>query len=295
MTDRTGVPGAGRGHTRGIVLMMLAWSLFPVMDAISKAISDDYQVAQIVWARFFFQSLAGLLLLAAVGRLGAFRTNAPRLQLLRSAGFLAHTVLFISAIVFIPLAEGIALLFIGPMIVTALSAAMLGERVGVVRWITVVAGFAGAMIIIRPGLGALHWASSLVLLSALCLAFYQIWTRGLSRVDAPLTTLAYTPVAGLVVLTPVLPFVWVTPTLADWGLMALMGVVGALSHLILIKAFEAAPASLLAPFAYVQIVSATLLGLAVFGDFPSEWTLLGAAVIIVANLALMRLDRARPK
>jgi drug/metabolite transporter (DMT)-like permease len=293
MTDRKGAMGGG--HTLGIVLMMVAWSLFPVMDAISKAISDDYLVPQIVWARFLFQSLAGLLLLAALGRLGALRTNAPRLQLLRSGVFLAHTLLFISAIVFIPLAEGIALLFVGPMIVTALSAMVLGERVGAVRWLAVLAGFAGAMIIIRPGLGTLHWASSLVLLSALCLAFYQVWTRGLSLIDAPLTTLAYTPLAGLVVLTPVMPFAWVTPSLADWGLMALMGAVGALSHLILIKAFEAAPASLLAPFAYIQIISATLLGLAIFGDFPSEWTLLGAAVIIVANLALIRLDRARPR
>ena len=125
MTGWTGALGSGGDHTRGIVLMMLAWSLFPIMDAISKAISDDYQVAHIIWARFFFQSLAGLLLLAAFGRLGALRTGALRLQLLRSAGFLAHTVFFISAIVFIPLAEGIALLFIGPMIVTALSAAVL--------------------------------------------------------------------------------------------------------------------------------------------------------------------------
>jgi drug/metabolite transporter (DMT)-like permease len=196
-----------------------------------------------VWTRFFFQSLAGLLLLAALDRLGALRTGAPRLQLLRSAGFLAHTVLFISAIVFIPLAEGIALLFIGPMIVTALSATILGERVDGARWFVVLAGFAGVMIIARPGLGAMHWASSLVLLSALFLALYQIWTRGLTRIDAPLTIFVYTPVAGLVVLSPIMPFVWVAPSLADWGLMALIGAVGALSHLILIKAFEAAPAS----------------------------------------------------
>ena len=293
MTPETALPGDRRGRTRGIVLMMLAWSLFPVMDAIAKAISDDYQVLHIVWARFAFQSLVGLLLLAALGRLGALKTGAPGLQFLRSAGFLAHTVLFIWAIVFIPLAEAIALLFIGPMIVTGLSAALLGERVGLARWLTVLTGFVGAMIIIRPGLGALHWSASLVLLGALSIALYQVWTRKLIRIDTPLTTLAYTPLAGLLVLTPVVPAFWVWPSLADWGLMALMGVVGALSHFVLIKAFEAAEASFLAPFAYVQIVSATLLGLAVFGDFPDRWTLIGAAVIIVANLALIRLDRSR--
>ena len=291
MTPQIGVPEDRRGHMRGIVLMMLAWSLFPVMDAISKDISDTYHVLHIVWIRLAFQFLASLVLLAALGRLDALRTGAPRLQILRSVGFLAHTVFFIWAIVFIPLAEGITLLFIGPMIVTALSAMVLGERVGAVRWLTVLSGCVGAMIIMRPGLGVLHWSASLVLLSALCLAFYQIWTRGLSRIDAPLTTLAYTPVAGLVALCPVVPFVWIWPSPADWGLMALMGLVGALSHFILIKAFEAAQASLLAPFAYVQIISATLLGLAVFGDFPDEWTFLGAAVIIVANLALFRIDR----
>lgn len=282
---------AGHGHGRGIVLMMLAWSLFPVMDAVSKYISDDYHVLQIVWVRFAFQTLATVILLLALGRTGALRSAAPRLQVLRSAGFLAHTILFITAIVFIPLAEGIALLFIGPMLVVALSALVLGERVGLARWLTVLTGFAGAMVIIRPGLGALHWASFLVLASALCFALYQVWTRGLNAVDSPLTILAYTPLAGLLALSPSMPFVWVWPSAGDWALMALMGAVGALSHFILIKAFEAAEASLLAPFAYIQIVSATLLGFAVFGDLPDRWTLFGAAVIIAANLVLIRLDR----
>jgi drug/metabolite transporter (DMT)-like permease len=283
--DRPGRPG------RGIVLMMLAWSLFPVMDAVSKYISDDYHVLHIVWSRFLFQALATLVLVLALGRPQVFRTGALRLQLLRSGGFLAHTILFVTAIVFIPLAESIALLFVGPMFVVALSALLLRERVGPARWLTVLAGFLGAMIIIRPGLDALHWAASLVLVSALCFALYQVWTRGLNAVDSPLTILAYTPLAGLLVLSPVMPFVWVAPSVGDWALMALMGIVGALSHFILIKAFEAAEASLLAPFAYVQIVSATLLGFAVFGDLPDRWTLCGAAVIIAANLVLIRLDR----
>ncbi|MBT5413415.1 MAG: DMT family transporter [Rhodospirillaceae bacterium] len=283
--------GQARDHARGIVLMMLAWSLFPVMDAVSKYISDDYHVLQIVWARFLFQALATLVLLLALGRRRALRTNALRLQILRSGGFLAHTLLFITAIVFIPLAEGIALLFIGPMVVVALSALLLRESVGMARWLTVLTGFAGAMLIIRPGLGVLHWAASLVLLSALCFALYQVWTRGLHAVDSPLTTLAYTPLVGLLALSPVVPFFWAWPSAGDWALMALMGAVGALSHFILIKAFEAAEASLLAPFAYVQIVSAVLLGFVVFGDLPDRWTLTGAAVIIVANLVLIRMDR----
>ncbi|MDA0703649.1 MAG: DMT family transporter [Proteobacteria bacterium] len=280
---------------RSIVLMMLAWSLFPVMDAISKYISDEYHVLHIVWARLAFQALATVILLLALGRLDALRSAAPRLQLLRSGGFLAHTVLFVSAIVFVPLAESIALLFVGPMLVVALSAALLRESVGPARWLTVMTGFLGAMLIIRPGLGALHWAAALVLLSALCFAFYQVWTRGLNAVDSPLTTLAYTPVAGLLALSPLMPFVWVPPSPEDWALMALMGSVGALSHFILIKAFEAAEASLLAPFAYVQIVSATLLGFIVFGDLPDRWTITGAAVIIAANLALIAIDRRRPR
>jgi drug/metabolite transporter (DMT)-like permease len=214
----------------------------------------------------------------------ALTTRFRTLQLGRSLGFAVHTVLFIAAITFLPLADAIALLFVGPLMVTALSAPLLGERVSMPRWLGVLIGFVGAMVIIRPGFGVFHWATTLVLLSAACFALYQIATRELSNHEDPLTTLFYTPVAGLVAMSGLTPFYWTTPTFRDALLMALMGTIGAFAHFMLIKAYETAEASSLAPFSYVLIVSATILGYAVFGDLPDAWTVMGTLIVVAGGL-----------
>lgn len=220
----------------------------------------------------------------------ALRTRHRKLQFARSLGFGVHTALFLVAITFLPLADAIAVLFVGPLLVTALSAPLLGEKVGAARWAGVLAGFIGALVIIRPGFGVFHWAMVLVLLSAACLALYQLTTRELSNHEDPLTTLFYTPAAGLVVLSVAVPFVWTVPARGDVLLMAFMGGVGALGHFMLIKAYETAEASSLAPFSYVLIVSATFFGYAVFGDVPDGWTILGALIVIGSGVYIGRIE-----
>jgi drug/metabolite transporter (DMT)-like permease len=172
------------------------------------------------------------------------------------------------------------------------SAPVLGEPVGPRRWAAVIIGFGAVLIIIRPGAELLHWAVFLPLLVAACFAIYQITTRILSATDSSLTTLFYSATAGAVAMTLVLPFEeWRTPDLAGWGLMAFLGLIGSLGHFVMIRAFTNAPASSLAPFSYLTLVWATLLGFVVFGDLPDRWTVLGAVILAASGLYVLYRER----
>jgi drug/metabolite transporter (DMT)-like permease len=175
-------------------------------------------------------------------------------------------------------------MFLTPILVTVLSVPLLGERVGPWRWAGVGAGLAGAIVIIRPGLGVMHLAALLPVCAAFGHAFYQISTRVLSRTDQPLTTLFYTPLAGFVATSAVLPFLWVQPDLEGWLLMMLIGLLGGLGHFALIKSLTAAPVAIVAPFTYTNLIWATDYGYVLFGDLPDGWTVLGAAVIVLSGL-----------
>lgn len=284
--------GAGRGraearasnYARAVLLLLAAIMLFTVMDALAKHLSAEYHVVQVLWARYAFH-VAWLLPLLRGARLRLYaRTSEPSIQLARGFLLLGSTALFFTAISFIPLADAVAVEFIAPLLVVAFSIPLLGERVGRRRWAAVAVGFAAALVIIRPGLGILHPATLLILVSSSFFALYQIATRRLTAGDHPLTTLVYTGGFGAAVLSLAVPFFWTAPTLAGWGLMVALGAVGAVSNLAVIKAFENAPASFLAPIMYTQILTATAMGYAVFGDFPDGLTILGAAVIIACGL-----------
>lgn len=178
---------------------------------------------------------------------------------------------------------------------TALSVVLLGERVGIRRWTAVAIGFGSVLLIMQPGFGMAHWAVSLPLLCAACFALYQIATRILSNHDSTATTYFYSPIVGLVVTSLVLLLLvegeWRMPDLAGWLALVFLGAVGGFSHYLLIRAFAAAPASLLAPFAYAQLVWSIAIGYAWFGDFPDRWTLLGAAIICASGLYVLYRER----
>jgi drug/metabolite transporter (DMT)-like permease len=271
--------------------MLVAVVLFVVMDALGKYLSLRYPVIQVVWARYAFHllAMAPILLHPRVTVL----TNRLGLQLLRSMCLLGTTFLFYSAVQHIPLATANAIAFVGPLLVTALSVPLLGERVGPRRWAAVFVGFIGVMVIIRPGAGMRDWAMLLPVGVAVCFAFYQITTRLLSRTDAALTTLFWTGAGGLLVSTAALPFNWTTPDLFSWVLLASIGVVGCVSHLLMIKAYQAAPAAVLAPFIYTQLVWAIPMGYVLFGDFPDSWTLVGAAIVVGSGLYVWYRESAR--
>ena len=281
MTTPTPPP---QGDTRrGILWMLLTFLLFASLNVPAKYLTLSYPVVQVVWARFASQALMVAVVLGprishvmVSGRLG--------LQMGRSLLMLFTTTMFFAGLSLIPLAEASAIMFVAPILVTVLSVPLLGERVGPWRWAGVAAGFAGAVIIIRPGMGVVQLAAFLPLGAACGHAFYQIATRELSRTDQALTTLFYTPLAGLAATSAVVPFLWIQPDLEGWLLMTLMGLFGGLGHFALIKSLTAAPVAIVAPFSYTNLIWATAYGYLFFGDLPDGWTVFGAIVIVLSGL-----------
>ncbi len=286
-------PAAVHAPLRGILLMLLALFLFVIMDASGKALTADYNIWQISWARYLFHLAILPVFFRRQTVTSVLRTSKLKLQLLRSALMLGSTVFFFAAVSYIPLAEATAIGFVSPLLVAAFSVPLLGEKVGPRRWAAVIVGFIAVMLIIRPGFGMIHWAYLLPLVSAACFALYQITTRILSRYDSSVTTLAHSVSVGLLVTTVVmlLPGQWRNPDLQGWMLMILVGAVGGIAHYILIRALTLAPAALLAPFAYLQLVWAAIVGFLWFGDVPGWSTLAGTAVLAASGLYVMYRER----
>jgi drug/metabolite transporter (DMT)-like permease len=266
--------------------MVLAIGLFTVMDTIGKGLSARYPVPQVVWARYFFQFGWMLLLIPRLGMIGLVRTTRLGMNLVRGLLLAVATLFMFTAISFVPLADAYTITFIAPLLVTIFSIPLLGERVGWRRWSAVAAGFIGVLIVIRPGVGMPHWALALPLVTALGFALYQILTRKVAGTpgETSVAMLFYLASVGAVVTTALVPFFWRTVAPFDWLPMAAMGLLGGIGHLLLIRALTIAPASLLAPFVYTQIVWGVVLGYLVFGDVPNVWMLVGGAVIVASGL-----------
>ena len=274
-------------------MMVTAMALIPIMDGIAKHLSDSFPTLQVVWARYFFHLI--LLLPFVLWRYGRGALTPPRLplQILRGGLLLAATALFFAAIARIPLADAIALVFVYPLVVTALSALLLGETVGPRRWAAVTVGFLGAVIVIRPGFGLFDLGGLMAAAAGSLYAFYILLTRKLAGSAPPLVTLAFTALVGALVSSAAVPFAWVTPDWDALGLMVLIGLIAVIGHFLIIRAFEFAPASLLAPYGFSEIVMATLVGYVAFGDFPDTVTWLGIAVIIASGIYISLRERRR--
>lgn len=259
--------------------------MFVVQDSISKYLSRFYPVPAIVWARYFFHLLLVLIALGPRMGLGLARTRRLGVQLVRGLLLALSTLLFIFAVKQMPLAESSSISFLAPVLVTLMAAFILKEKVEWARWLAVAGGFAGVLIVIRPGSGLFAWASLLPLGTATCFAYYQILTRQLAHLENPYTSIFYSGLVGSVLMSFTLPFVWTMPQSLDHALLfVVIGIVGGSSHLILIKAYDCAPASRLAPFSYTQLIWVVLVGYLVFGDFPDHWSLIGIAVIMASGI-----------
>jgi len=263
--------------------MLLTILLFVSMDTIGKYLTQSYPVLQVTWARFFFHALWMAVFLR--WRLSAIlRTRHLGLQLSRGTCMLIANTLFIAGVSAMPLVQNNAILLISPLVATALSVPLLGEQVGPRRWACVAAGFIGALVIIRPGLGVFQWAALFPLGAACSFALYQIATRQLRHSDPAMTTLFYTVAVGAPVTSLIMPFIWVMPDTQGWLLMASMGLLGGIGHFTLIKAFAAAPVAVVTPFNYTNLIWATMLGFLVFNELPDRWTIIGATIIIASGL-----------
>lgn len=277
---------------RGLAFVLGSSLCFGVMDASGKLLSRDYSVLQIVWARYFFAVLVFVPWILRLGVPVAFRSARPGLQVLRAFMLAATSAMFFFAIRFIQLAEAQAISFVAPLVVTALAAVLLGEHVGPRRWAAVLVGFAGVIVIIRPGAGVMHWAAGVVLLQAIIGAGYHLMTRFLAGYDPPRVTAVYTGLVGALLFSVSAPFVWVAPTPLHWAMMVSMGVLGTIGHWCLIQAYRHAEAASLAPFLYVSLPWVVVLGWLVFDELPDMWTLAGAAIVIASGIYVFHRERS---
>ncbi len=277
---------------KGIVLMNVAMFLLAAMDGITKTLAPDYSVPQILSVRFLIFCLFALAIARPKSLRAAFRSHHPYLQIARSLIITIEVGVFIIAFRYLPLADAHAIAGIAPLLVTALAVPVLGEKVGLRRWSAIAIGFIGLLVIVRPGLGVFNPAALLPLGGACLWAVYQILMRKVAE-DSAATSLLYMAVIGAVVMTALAPFFWRPPDATGWLLLVALGLVGSLGHYILIKAFQAAPASTLQPFHYVVLLWATAVGYVIFGDLPDTWIILGAAIIAASGLYAFYRERVR--
>jgi drug/metabolite transporter (DMT)-like permease len=277
---------------KAIVFNLLAWVMLPVMDGFAKYLSADLPVLQITWARYFFTVVFTLPVMFFFYNKQLVWTDKPKLQFFRGIILLCANICFFYAISVISLAKALTLAFIAPLIVTAFSPIILREKVGVRRWTAVIIGFIGSLVVIRPGFVELNLASFAALGTGVMYGFYLIITRKLSISDNPLLTLLLTGLVGLVIISSVIPFIWVKPTLNQWSMMAGIGVFACIGHLFLILSLKYADASKLAPFSYFEIITNIIIGYYFFNNFPDNWTFLGLFIIILSGIYISRREIA---
>lgn len=274
-------------NLRGLLMMALAFFLFAATDAQAKLLTAWFHPMQIVWTRQL-GLLAGVLVLLTVTGPSILRTRRPELQVLRGVLVVFSASCFVFALRYVPLADAVAVSFVAPFMVTIMGALFLREKVGLRRWSAVTIGFVGTLIVIRPGLGVVHPAVFLVVAAATAFALRQILSRALAASDRTATTVAYTAIASVLLLSAPLPFFWETPE-AVWQLALLVGlaVCAGLGELLVIKALETGQAIVLAPVHYSLILWATFYGWLIFDQLPDRWTWLGAAIIVATGLYIV--------
>jgi drug/metabolite transporter (DMT)-like permease len=279
---------------RGILLMCAGVATFPFMNAAVKLLTAHYPAAQITWARFTGHLIVMLIVFLPRYRWTLLRTRRLTVQIGRSILMLASNLLFVMAIGTVPLATASAIGFTAPLIVTALSVPLLRESVGWRRWSAVLVGFAGALMVIRPGSGFTDPSVLLLLASSLAYALYQIATRWVGRYDNAATGIIFTALFGSLAMSLAMPFVFVMPlTLLDGLLFGCLGFLGGFGHYLVIRAFQFGAAAVIAPLGYVELVGTTVLGYLIFANFPDLWTWLGAGLIIASGIYIAWRERRR--
>lgn len=283
---------SGSSTLAGIGFMCLAVMSFALTDATAKWLSSHVNVLMVVWARYVVHFAVSLMVFNPWTVPGLLRTSRPWLQLGRSALLFLTTALNFAALQFLQLDQTVSIMFSTPFFVALFAGPMLGEWVGVRRWIAILVGFAGILLVVRPGAGGIHPAALLSLGAAGTYALYSITTRMLAPSDRSTTTLFYSALVGTLVASAPLPFVWETPRdLAVVAAMVGLGVIAGLGHFVLILAHARAPAATLAPFIYTQILAMVALGWLIFGQVPNLWTIGGACVVISSGIYLLLRER----
>ncbi len=251
---------------KGIALILASTIFLGTSDVTAKYLSATLPSIEITWIRFLTFALIMAPAMLPGSPLFALQTKRPGLQLLRGAALLGSSLFFISGLRFLPIAEASATGFVSPLFVTALSIFFLGEKVGLRRWLATAVGLVGVIIILRPGSGAFHPAAFFPIVSALAWACTLIMTRMMSGSERAVTIMSYSSIAGVCILTALVPFVWVAPTWHDIMFGIFIGIASTVGQWIVVLAFRYADASVLAPFSYTQLLWVSILGFLIFGE-----------------------------
>jgi drug/metabolite transporter (DMT)-like permease len=278
---------------KGIALILASTVFLGTSDVTAKYLSTTLPSIEIAWIRFLVFALIMVPAMVPGTRLYALKIGRPGLQLARGAALLGSSLLFITGLRYLPIAEASATGFVSPLFVTALSIVLLSESVGIRRWLATATGLIGVLIIIRPGTSAFHVAAFFPIVSALCWAITLIMTRMMSGKETAATTMTYSSIAGVAIVSALVPFVWVTPSWHDILFGILIGVASTAGQWIVVLAFRYADASVLAPFSYSQLLWVSILGFLVFGELPDIWTVVGAAFIVASGLYTAHRERVR--
>lgn len=279
---------------RGIAFLCLAVFLFTVLDTAAKFASRAVPTLEVAWARYALNLLFAVIVLRPWAFPADYRTRRPMAQIIRALFLLLSTVFNFTALRYLQLAEAVSITFAAPLIVTAFAGPLLGEWAGPRRWAAILAGFAGVIIILEPDPAHFQIEALWSVGAAVCYAGYALMTRLLSTTESPAGMLIFGALLSTLLLSPALPSVGVLPP--DWIVAAALvvtGLMGAIGHWFLILAYRHAPATVLAPFAYTQIVWMVLAGYVVFGDWPGSSTLVGAAIVIASGLYVLYRESIR--
>lgn len=271
---------------KGILFICAAVFLFASSDALSKYLTNFYPVVMVLWVRYIVHVLLILAALRPPSLTTLITTQHPKLQIIRGLCMANTNLMFISALHYIPLAEGTAIIYLSPLLVTAMSGPLLGERITRMQWLAVAIGFIGVLLIVRPGGSMFHPVALLALGAAFSFSLYQVITRKLNHTDKSSITNFISGLVCVIVTSLLLPFFWKTPTLHFALLMVLLGISALVSHLLMTKAYQHAKPSTLAPFSYTQLLFAGLIGYLFFDQIPDLMGLIGMLVIVVGGLLI---------
>ncbi|MEN3288321.1 MAG: hypothetical protein V7634_2621 [Bradyrhizobium sp.] len=278
---------------RGIALILLSTIFLSTSDTAAKYLSHTLPSVEIAWMRFVVFALIMAPAMLPGSPLFAMRTSRLKIQLMRGLMLLGSSVLFITGLRYLPIAEASATSFVAPLFVTALSIIFLSEKVGVRRWIATGIGLTGVIVILRPGTGAFQIAALLPIASAFAWACTLVMTRVMSGREHAMTTMTYSSIVGVCVMSAMVPFVWVAPSVNAVLLGLLVGIASTTGQWIVVLAFRYADASVLAPFSYIQLLWVSIFGFMIFGEVPDAWTMTGAAIIVASGLYTAHRERVR--
>ena len=287
----TGLPRTGLA----VVLTLVSMFAFAAMDGISKVLAGSLAIPQILWVRYILFTMLALVMLHRLGIARIARSERPWLQGARALVAVIENAVFILAFTYLPLADVHAIAAASPLIVIALSVLVLGEVVGWRRWLAVVVGFLGVLLIVRPGFETIGPGHLVSLAAAGLWAGYQLLVRLVSMTDRSETTWLWTAVVGLIATSFVGPFVWVWPDAQGWVLLVAIALLGSAAHLTLIKALSLVEASALQPYSYTLLLWAAVIGYVAFGDIPDTWTFAGAGLILASGLYAWYRERVRAR